>query len=103
MGNDALTETEAAERLTHHLLREAYHDLASVLLTANTKAAESLFHAIEMRSADALRAIVADRSEGTASTRIARAVGSELSELFESAHGRTGTLRSGIPGPRRVA
>ena len=98
MGGDAPTEEQAAERLTHHLLREAYHDLAAVLLSANSKAAESLFYAIEKRTADALRTIVADKSEGTASTRIARAVGGELNELFEAAHGRTG-----IPASQRVA
>lgn len=98
MGDDALTEEQAAERLAHHLLREAYHDLAAVLLSANAKAAESLFYAVEKRTADALRTIVADRAEGAASTRIARAVGSELSALFDGAHGRTG-----IPDSRRVA
>ncbi|GJD60878.1 hypothetical protein [Methylobacterium frigidaeris] len=98
MRDDALTEEQAAERLAHHLLREAYRDLASVLLSANAKAAESLFYAIEKRTADALRAIVADRSEGAASTRIARKAGGELNALFESAHGRTGSAAS-----RRVA
>lgn len=94
MGDDTLTEERAAERLAHHLLREAYHDLAAVLLGANAKAAESLFYAVEKRTADALRAIVADRAEGAASTRIARAVGAELSEVFDCAHGRTGIPRS---------
>ncbi len=98
MSHDALTEEQAAERLAHHLLQEAYQDLASVLLSANAKAAESLFYAIEKRTADALRAIVTDQSEGTASTRIARTVGSELNDLFERAHGRRGTAAS-----RRVA
>ncbi|MGX7708454.1 hypothetical protein [Methylobacterium sp. Gmos1] len=98
MGDDAPTEEQAAERLAHHLLREAYRDLASVLLSANARAAESLFHAIEARTADALRTIVAERSEGAASIRIARAVGTELDELFEDAHGRTG-----IPASQRVA
>ncbi len=98
MSNDALTEEQASERLAHHLLKEAYQDLASVLLSANAKAAESLFYAIETRTTDALRAIVTGRSEGAASTRIARTVGSELNELFELAHGR-----SGIAAPRRVA
>ncbi len=98
MGGDAPAEEQAVERLTHHLLREAYRDLASVLLSANAQAAGSLFHAIEMRAADALRTIVADRSEGAASTRIARAVGGGLDALFEDAHGRTG-----LPASRRVA
>ncbi|BCM84010.1 hypothetical protein NS228_19300 [Methylobacterium indicum] len=89
MGDEALTEEQAAERLSHYLLKEAYHDLAAVLLSANAKAAESLFYAIEKRTADALRAIVSDRTEGAASTRIARTVGGELHELFAGAHGRT--------------
>ncbi|MET7246386.1 hypothetical protein ABZT49_23815 [Methylobacterium sp. EM32] len=98
MGGNAPTEEQAAERLTHHLLREAYRDLAAVLLSADAKAAGSLFYAIEKRTADALRTIVADKSEGAASTRIARAAGGELNALFEAAHGRTG-----IPASRRVA
>ncbi|KMO36852.1 hypothetical protein VQ03_20055 [Methylobacterium tarhaniae] len=98
MGEEVMTEEQAAERLAHHLLREAYHDLAAVLLSANARAAESLFHAIEQRTADALRTIVADRSEGAASTRIARTVGIELNALFDVAHGRTATAAS-----RRVA
>ncbi|AWN53065.1 hypothetical protein [Methylobacterium sp. 17Sr1-1] len=98
MGGDARTEEQAAERLAHHLLREAYGDLAAVLLSANAKAAESLFYAIEKRSADALRTFVAEKSEGAASTRIARAAGGELDALFQAAHGRTG-----IPASRRVA
>ncbi|KMO12855.1 hypothetical protein [Methylobacterium platani] len=98
MGDEALTEERAAEHLAHHLLREAYRDLAAVLLSANAKAAESLFYAVEKRTADALRTIVADRAEGAASTRIARAVGAELNELFGCAHGRTG-----IPASQRVA
>ncbi|MFH6782779.1 MULTISPECIES: hypothetical protein [Methylobacterium] len=98
MGDDGLTDDQAAERLAHHLLREAYHDLAAVLLSANAKAAESLFYAVEKRTAEALQTIVADRAEGTASTRIARTVGAELNALFECAHGRTG-----IPASQRVA
>ena len=96
--DEALTEEQAAERLAHYLLKEAYHDLAAVLLSANAKAAETLFYAVEKRTADALRAIVADRTEGTASTRIARTVGGELNELFAGAHGRTGAL-----APQQVA
>jgi hypothetical protein len=98
MSKDALTEDQATERLVHHLLRESYRDLASVLLSANDKAAESLFYAIEKRTADALKRIVTDQSEGAASTRIALAVGSELNELFDAAHGR-----AEIPKSRRVA
>jgi hypothetical protein len=98
MDDEALTETRAGERLAYHLLKEAYQDLAAVLLSANAKAAESLFYAVEKRTADALRSVVADRTEGHASTRIARTVGGQLNDLFEGAHGRTG-----IPAPRRVA
>ncbi|MGF3026202.1 hypothetical protein ACQVP2_25685 [Methylobacterium aquaticum] len=103
MRSDAPTEEQAAERLAHHLLREAYRDLASMLLSANAQAAGNLFHVIETRTADTLRALVADRSEGAASTRIARTAGREISELFEGAHGRAVTERTGIPAARRVA
>lgn len=103
MRNDAPTEELAAERLAHHLLREAYRDLASVLLSANAKAAGSLFHAIETRTADTLRTLVADRSEGAASTRIALTAGREISELFDGAHGRAVTERTEIPAAQRVA
>ena len=98
MRDDALTEAQAAERLAHHLLGEAYRDLAAVLLGVDAGAAAGLFHAIEARSADALRAVVAERSEGPASTRIAREAGKALGDLFEDAHRQTG-----IPASRRVA
>ncbi len=103
MRDDAPTEAQAAERLAHHLLGEAYRDLAAVLLGVDAKAAAGLFHAIEARTADALRAIVAEKSEGTASTRIARSAGKALSDLFEEAHRQTGTSRNGIPASRKVA
>lgn len=98
MRDDAPTEARAAERLAHHLLEEAYRDLAAVLRGVDGRAAAGLFHAIEARTADALRAIVAEGSEGTASTRIARDAGNALSDLFEDAH-----RQAGIPAPRRVA
>ncbi|TGD96138.1 hypothetical protein [Methylobacterium nonmethylotrophicum] len=98
MSDEPVTVERAGERLAYHLLTEAYRDLASVLLSADAKAARSLFHAVEARTADALRAVVAERRDGPASLRIARAVGGQLNELFEGAHGHTG-----IPASRRVA
>lgn len=86
-------DERAIDRLTMHLLQDAYLDVATVLSAAQPKAAAAILGAIEQRVIDVLERICRDRSEGVASQSIAVAVGERLGEIMEHAHGRINETR----------
>ncbi len=77
----------AVERLTLHLLQDAYVDLAEVLRAVEPEAADLLLTTIEQRFADVLAGLCRHRSEGESSRAIALAVGERLWDIVGRAHG----------------
>ena len=85
-----MEDEHAVERLTLHLLHEAYCDLAAVLRSAQPQAAAAILGAMEQRVTDVLGRICRQGLEGPASVAIAIAVGERIGAIMDQAHGRDG-------------
>ena len=81
-------DERAVERLTLHLMEDAYCDLAAVLHGAHPQAAAAILAVMEQRVTDVLTRICRARSEGPRSEIIALAVGERIAEIMDQAHGR---------------
>lgn len=81
-------EEQVVDGLAFHLLKEAYCDLAAVLLSVREEAARALFYGVDRRIADALARIHANSAEGPRTTPIVLAVGSKIGDVLDQAHGR---------------
>ncbi|MCJ2015378.1 hypothetical protein [Methylobacterium sp. J-076] len=86
-------DEHAIDRLTLHLLQDAYFDVVAVLRGAQPKAAAAILAVMEQRVANALTRMCRDDSEGTGSRGIAFAVGERLGDIMEQAHGHVSTAQ----------
>lgn len=86
-------DEHAIDRLTLHLLQDAYFDVVAVLRGAQPKAASAILAVMEQRVANALTRMCRDDSEGAGSKSIALAVGERLGEIMQQAHGRANEAR----------
>jgi hypothetical protein len=81
-------DAQAVDRLAFHLLREAYCDLAGVMMTANAAAARTVLSTIEQRLTDTLGRFHSEAAEGAASTAIVIAVGDKIGDVMDEAQNR---------------
>jgi hypothetical protein len=86
-------DEHAVDRLTLHLLQDAYFDVVAVLRGAQPKAAAAILGVMEQRVANALARICRDDSEGASSHAIALAVGQRLGDVMGQAHGHVEAAR----------
>ena len=93
-------DAQAVDRLAFHLLREAYCDLAGVMMRASAEAARTVLGTIEQRLTDTLGRFHSETAEGAASTAIVIAVGDRIGDVMDEAQNRTGAGPSAL---RRAA
>lgn len=80
----------AVDRLTLHLLQDAYFDVVAVLRGAQPKAAAAILAVMEQRVANTLTRIESDED----AAGIASAVGARLDAIMKQAHGPVPTARA---------
>lgn len=93
MTNLSHEDEHAIDRLTLHLLQDAYFDVVAVLRGAQPKAAAAILAVMEQRVATALARMYRSDSEGASSHMIALAVGERLGEIMDQAHGNLSEAR----------
>lgn len=84
-------DEQAVDRLAFHLLRDAYCDLAGVMMRANADAARTVLGTIEQRLTDTLGRFHSETAEGAASTAIVIAVGNKIGDVMDEAQNRSRT------------
>lgn len=87
-----LKTDHAADRLTLHLLQDAYFDVVAVLRGAQPKAADAILAVMEQRVANTLRRIGQDETDDESHT-VAAVVGARLDAIMKQAHGPVSTAR----------
>ncbi len=80
----------AVDRLTLHLLQDAYFDVVAVLRGAQPKAAAAILGVMEQRVANTLTRIERDEENAV----VATAVGARLDAIMKQAHGPVTTAQA---------
>ena len=80
----------AVDRLTLHLLQDAYFDVVAVLRGAQPKAAAAILGVMEQRVANTLTRLARDGE----TAGLATAVGARLDAIMKQAHGPVSSARA---------